>query len=64
LLAMSFRYQASSVSGFATAANSSKAFRPSRWAAIYRFQEKQLLQVKGSTPIIKIKAGLEGVVAA
>jgi malonyl CoA-acyl carrier protein transacylase len=29
---MSFRYQASSVSGFATAANSSKAFRPSRWA--------------------------------
>src|SRR5664279_1239084 len=32
LLAMSFRYQASSVSGFATAANSSKAFRPSRWA--------------------------------
>jgi hypothetical protein len=29
LLAMSFRYQASSVSGFA--ANSSKAFRPSRW---------------------------------
>jgi hypothetical protein len=33
LLAMSFRYQASSVSGFATAANSSKAFRPSRWAS-------------------------------
>jgi hypothetical protein len=32
LLAMSFRYQASSVSGLATAANSSKAFRPSRWA--------------------------------
>src|SRR5271165_6303932 len=32
LLTMSFRYQASSVSGFATAANSSKAFRPSRWA--------------------------------
>ena len=32
LLAMSFRYQASSVSGFATAHNSSKAFRPSRWA--------------------------------
>src|SRR2546421_4684376 len=32
LLAMSFRYQASSVSGFATAANSSKAFRLSRWA--------------------------------
>jgi hypothetical protein len=32
LLALSFRYQASSVSGFATAANSSKAFRPSRWA--------------------------------
>ena len=32
LLAMSFRYQASSVSGFATADNSSKAFRPSRWA--------------------------------
>jgi hypothetical protein len=32
LLAMSFWYQASSVSGFATAANSSKAFRPSRWA--------------------------------
>ncbi len=32
LLAMSFRYQASSVSGFATAANSSKAFRPSRCA--------------------------------
>ncbi len=29
---MSFRYQASSVSGFATADNSSKAFRPSRWA--------------------------------
>ena len=29
---MSSRYQASSVSGFATAANSSKAFRPSRWA--------------------------------
>ena len=29
---MSFRYQASSVSGFATAANSSKAFRPNRWA--------------------------------
>src|SRR5438105_13678856 len=29
---MSFRYQASSVSGFATAANSSKAFRLSRWA--------------------------------
>jgi hypothetical protein len=27
LLAMSLRYQASSVSGFATAANSSKAFR-------------------------------------
>src|SRR5271169_4655337 len=32
LVAMSFRYQASSVSGFATAASSSKAFRPSRWA--------------------------------
>src|SRR5438309_9983632 len=32
LLAMSFRYQASKVSGFATAANSFKAFRPSRWA--------------------------------
>jgi hypothetical protein len=33
LLVMSFRYQqANSVSGFATAANSSKAFRPSRWA--------------------------------
>jgi hypothetical protein len=32
LLAMSFRYQASNVSGFATAANSSKALRPSRWA--------------------------------
>jgi len=32
LLVMSFRYQASSVSGFATAANSSTAFRPSRWA--------------------------------
>src|SRR5436309_13252983 len=32
LLAMSFRYQASSVSGFATAANSSKTFRLSRWA--------------------------------
>jgi len=31
-LAMSFRYQASSVSGVATAANSSKAFRPSPWA--------------------------------
>src|SRR6516225_1108429 len=31
-LAMSFRYQASNVSGFATAANSSKAFRPNRWA--------------------------------
>ena len=31
-LAMSFRYQASSVSGSATAANSSKAFRPSPWA--------------------------------
>jgi hypothetical protein len=29
---MSFRYQASSVSGFATTANSSKAFRPSLWA--------------------------------
>jgi hypothetical protein len=29
---MSFRYRASSVFGFATAANSSKAFRPSRWA--------------------------------
>src|SRR2546421_9183487 len=29
---MSFRYQASSVSGLATAANSSKAFRPSPWA--------------------------------
>ena len=27
-----FRYQTSSVSGFATAASSSKAFRPSRWA--------------------------------
>jgi hypothetical protein len=32
LSAMSFRFQPSSVSGFATAANSSKAFRPSRWA--------------------------------
>jgi hypothetical protein len=32
LLAMSFRYQARSVSGFATAANSPKAFRLSRWA--------------------------------
>jgi hypothetical protein len=32
LPAMSFWYQASSVSGFATAANSSKAFRPRRWA--------------------------------
>ena len=29
---MSFRYQASNVAGFATAVNSSKAFRPSRWA--------------------------------
>src|SRR5260370_27350718 len=32
LWAISFWYHASSVSGFAAAANASNAFRPSRWA--------------------------------
>jgi hypothetical protein len=53
---MSFRYQASNVSGFATAANSSKAFRPSRWVISCRLftlpKQQSTLDLTSQDPVL------------